>query len=81
MRFDRDVRGDWLVDPSDLACRLGITSNDLQRRMKLGLVTSRVERGTQEDEGRSRVTVRCGNAAWRGIFDKAGCVISEGLLP
>jgi hypothetical protein len=81
MRFDRDARGDWLVDPSDLACRLAITSKDLRRRMKLGLVTSRVERDSQEDDGRLRVTVRCGNVAWRGIFDETGCVISEGLLP
>ena len=44
MRFDRDEHGDWLVDPSDLARRLGLTSGDLRRRMRLGLVTSRMER-------------------------------------
>jgi hypothetical protein len=49
--------------------------------MKLGLVTSRVERGSHEDEGRLRVTVRCGNVSWRGIFDETGGVISEGLPP
>ena len=81
MRFDRDEHGDWLVDPSDLARRLGLTSGDLRRRMRLGLVTSRIERGSDEDEGRLRVTVRVGRTAWQGTFNEAGRLISEGLLP
>ena len=80
MRFDRDVHGDWLVDPGELACRLGMTSADLRRRMRIGLVTSRIERGSQEDEGRLRVTVRAGTTAWQGTFDTDGELVSEIML-
>ena len=77
MRFNLDERGDWVVHPADLASKLGMTPESLQHQMRLGLVTSRIERGSDEDEGRSRVTVRTGRASWEGIFDVAGSLISE----
>lgn len=77
MRFERDARGDWLVNPADLAQKLGMTPEYLQQQMRLGRVTSRIEIGTQEDEGRSRVTVRAGKASWEGTFDPSGSLISE----
>jgi hypothetical protein len=32
-----------------------------------------------EDEGRQRLTVRCGNRAWTAVVDAGGNVVSENL--
>ncbi|GEP07763.1 DUF6522 family protein [Methylobacterium oxalidis] len=77
MRYDLDPSGNWVVDPDDLAAKLGLPSERLQSEMKLGLVRSRVERGSGDDEGRSRVTVQSRQAAWQGVFDLNGNLISE----
>ncbi|AWN42767.1 DUF6522 family protein [Methylobacterium durans] len=80
MRLDLDLRGSWLVDPRDLAARLGISVAYLKRQMSLGHVTSRLDPGRDEDEGRSRITIRVVTAAWEGIFDREGVLISERRL-
>ncbi|GEP08120.1 DUF6522 family protein [Methylobacterium oxalidis] len=80
MRLDLDPRGSWLVDPRDLAARLGISVAYLKRQMSRGLVTSRLDPGREEDEGRSRITIRAAIAAWEGIFDRDGHLISERRL-
>ncbi|AWN39529.1 DUF6522 family protein [Methylobacterium durans] len=77
MRFDRDTRGEWIVDPNELAAKLGITLRLLQDEKNLGLVHTRVEAGHDGNEGRSRVTVRCREAAWQGVFDAQGRLINE----
>ena len=77
MRFDRDVRGEWIVDPNELAAKLGITLQLLQDEINLGLVHTRVETGHGRNEGRARVTVRCRETAWRGVFDAQGRLINE----
>ncbi|AWN44363.1 DUF6522 family protein [Methylobacterium durans] len=77
MRFERDARGEWIVDPSELAAKLGITLRLLQDEMHLGLVHTLVEAGHGGNEGRSRITVRCREAAWRGVFDAQGRLINE----
>ncbi|MER2264124.1 DUF6522 family protein [Methylobacterium oxalidis] len=77
MRFDRDVRGEWIVDPNELAAKLGITLRLLQDERNLGLVHTRVDAGHGGNEGRSRVTVRCRVATWRGVFDEQGRLINE----
>jgi hypothetical protein len=81
LRFERDRDGSWLIDPDDLARHLGLSSGYLQRQMSLGRVTSRVEAGSGEDEGRHRVTVRLAAVAWQGIFDVGGRLVSEQRLP
>src|SRR4051812_14481702 len=77
MRFDRNARGEWVIDPDELARKLGISSEQLRTEKMLGLVQTRVviERGA--DKGRAQVTVRCREAAWQGTFDCAGHLIHE----
>lgn len=77
MKLETDSRGDFFVDPSMLAERLGLGAQELRRRMRLGLVTSTVEQGSQQDEGRRRLTVRNGNTVWRAIVDSDRTVLSE----
>jgi hypothetical protein len=77
MRFDRQTGSDWIADPGELAAKLGITLRLLQDEMHLGLVRTRVETGHGRNEGRARVTVRCREAAWRGVFDAQGRLINE----
>ena len=81
MRFDCDATGAWLVNPNDLAKCLGIATSHLLSQMRRGLVTSRVELGCHEDEGRSRVTIRTADVGWQGIFDSSGALVSEALMP
>ncbi|WP_456016499.1 DUF6522 family protein [Methylorubrum populi] len=77
MRFDRDSGGAWIVDPEDLAVKLGMTSAHLQSQERRGLVGSRVEIGSGSDEGRSRVTVTTEYSGWQGLFDAGGALIGE----
>jgi Family of unknown function (DUF6522) len=77
MRIERDSRGDFVLDPDELAAKLGVSATELRRRMKVGLVTSLVETGQGEDAGLCRLTVRCGRAVWRAIVDADGSVIRE----
>ncbi|WP_336490819.1 DUF6522 family protein [Methylobacterium nigriterrae] len=77
MRFDRDTRGEWIVDPDDFARKLGVTTQQLKGAMMLGLVQTRIEMRRGADRGRSRVMVQCREAAWQGLFDRAGCLIHE----
>ncbi|QDI81678.1 hypothetical protein E8E01_15100 [Methylorubrum populi] len=77
MRFDRDSEGAWIIDPADLAVKLGMTSAQLQSQERRGLVGSRVEIGSGSDEGRSRVTVTTEYSGWQGLFDVCGALIGE----
>jgi hypothetical protein len=77
MRIERDSRGDFVLDPNELAAKLGVSATELRRRLKAGLVTSLVETGQGEDAGLCRLTVRCGGAVWQAIVDVYGSVIRE----
>ncbi len=77
MRLELDQTGDYVLDPAFLALRLSVEASELRRRMRLGLVTSIVERGVDSDEGRKRLTVRNGHSVWRGIVDADNCIVSE----
>jgi hypothetical protein len=77
MRFSCNAHGDWVVDPDELARKLGISSEQLKTETMLGLVQTRVVAGRGADKGRSQVTVRCREAAWQGVFDCAGYLINE----
>jgi hypothetical protein len=77
MRIERDNRGDFVLDPDELAAKLGVSATELRRSMKVGLVTSLVETGQGEEAGLCRLTVRCGGAVWRAIVDAHGSVIRE----
>jgi hypothetical protein len=66
VRLDLDEQGGWLITPAELARRLGMEVEALQRQAVLGLVDSRLDRGYGRDEGRSRVTVIVGKFGWQG---------------
>lgn len=77
MRIERDTRGDYVLDPDELAPKLGLSAAELRRRMKAGLVTSLVEAGQGEDTDLCRLTARCGGAVWRAIIGAGGSIIRE----
>lgn len=80
MKLSCSTSGDLYVEPEFLAGRLCLTQQELRRRMRIGLVTSLVEAGAGDDEGRRRVTVRCGRIAWRAIVDHDNVVTSEEMV-
>src|SRR5215210_7203355 len=77
MRIERDQRGNYLLDAVALAEKLSIPSEDLRRRMRLGLVTSLVEAGEGEDAGLRLLTVCCGAEVWRAVVDADGRIVEE----
>lgn len=77
MRLELGHKGDWIVDPRDLASRLGLNTTELKRLKQLGRVDARLASGTGKDTGLSRVTVCTATRGWTGIFDQSGALISE----
>lgn len=77
MRYECNTRGEWLVNPEELADKLGITSEQLKEETALGLIRIRIECGCDEDEGRSRITVQSRQCTWEGIFDRDGSLLKE----
>src|SRR5215210_8002638 len=77
MRIERDQRGDYVLDATALAKKLSIPSEDLRRRMRLGLVASLVEAGEGEDAGLRRLTMRCGAEVWRAVIDANDRIVGE----
>jgi hypothetical protein len=78
-RLERDGKGDFLVDPARLASRFALSAERFRQLVQAGHVKSSVEQGAGEDEGRQRLTVRCGNRAWTAVVDTGGNVLSETL--
>ena len=77
MQIERDAKGDFVLDPADLAELFGLSREDFRRRMQQGLVTSTVEIGEDEHAGTSRLSLRLGNRVWRAILADDGTVVSE----
>ncbi len=77
MKIERDIQGDFIVAPDDLANRFGLSGADLRLKLKRGLVKSRVETGQAEDAGNFRLTVRIGNRIWLAILDADGRLVRE----
>ncbi|WP_245409227.1 DUF6522 family protein [Shinella sp. WSJ-2] len=70
----RDENGEFLLPAEMLAARFGWPIETFRDMMRRGLVSSRVERGEGEDEGRWRLSVRCGNRRWQAIVEADGKV-------
>lgn len=77
MHVQRDQSGDFTFDPATLADRFQLSSDDLRRSIRRGLVTSMVERGEGEDAGTCRLRVKIGNRVWTAILNSEDRVISE----
>src|SRR5215213_10147049 len=67
MLIEWDEQGNCVLDPTALGQRFSISPDELRRRMRLGLVTSRVEVGEGEHAGLRRLTVWCGAEVWRAV--------------
>jgi hypothetical protein len=80
MRLERNEHGDWMLDPEQLYSRLMINPGLMRQKMRLGLVTSRIEKGVDTDVGKARVTIKVAKSIWEGIFDEDGRLISEHLI-
>ena len=77
MHIERDAKGDFLLESSEVANRFGLPLAELRHLMALGLMTSTVEMGEGEDQGASRLTLRWGSRVWRAIVDANNNVTSE----
>lgn len=77
MHLERNTRGDWFLDPEQLAAQFGAGPGQFRHDIRLGLVSSRIEIGSDEDRGNIRVTVRFQKKTWRGIFDEQGNLIRD----
>ncbi len=77
LTLGRDENGEFLLPAALLAERFGWPIRTLQDYMRRGLVTSRVERGEGEDDGRWRLSVRCGNRRWQAVVEADGRVSGQ----
>lgn len=77
MHVERDQNGDFTFDSVALADRFQLSSEDLRRNIRRGLVTSMVERGEGEDAGTCRLRVKIGNRVWTEILNSEDRVITE----
>lgn len=75
----RDENGEFLLPAEMLAARFSWPIETFRDMMRRGLVSSRVERGEGEDEGRWRLSVRCGNRRWQAIVEADGSVGDQRL--
>ncbi|PDS40594.1 hypothetical protein CO662_34380 [Rhizobium anhuiense] len=69
--------GELTIDAAFLAGRFALSPDALRRHMKRGLVRCVVERGEDEDAGRTRLSVRIGNRTWIAVIASDGAVVSE----
>ncbi|MEE7451499.1 hypothetical protein MRF4_29070 [Methylobacterium radiotolerans] len=77
MRLTLGLRGDWIIDPRELAARLDVSANDLKRMERQGYVDARIKAVEGDEAGQTCVTVRLLNKGWRGTFDRGGALIRE----
>ena len=75
--LQRDQAGEFVLPAEMLAERFGWPSHVLHDYMRRGLVVSRVEQGHDQDLGRWRLSVRCGNRQWQAVVDDDGTLSNE----
>ena len=73
-----DVGSDgFIVDAGLVAKAFGVTEADVQAFMKSGDMTSRCEKGIDEDEGRWRLTFYHQDRALRLTLDGSGQILGQ----
>jgi hypothetical protein len=77
MRLDLDLSGSWIVDPEDVAHRLGVSTAALERSVIEGNARVLIVPGSWVDAGSSRVTVHLYDGGWQGMFDQSGQLVAE----
>ncbi|WP_297771782.1 DUF6522 family protein [uncultured Roseovarius sp.] len=71
----------FVVDATAIARAFKITEEQVRQEMRNGLISSRSESGTDEDEGRWRMTFYRADRAFRLVGDAQGEVQSRGSFP
>lgn len=74
MRLDRTESG-FMIDATDLAPLLGLSSEELRREMTAGRIGTLSEEGRDEDAGLFRVTFRHAANRVRFTVDETGTVV------
>lgn len=64
--------GEITIDAALLAHKLGLSPEALRAEMRRGAVLSVVEKGQDEDAGRTRLTFRHGAQTWRIVIEPSG---------
>lgn len=77
IEFDQGV---IQVDARTIEEGLGINPSILQERMREGKITSRCERGIDEDDGRYRLTFFSESRRFRLVVDKKGIVVQRSTI-
>ncbi|AJD46149.1 MULTISPECIES: DUF6522 family protein [Rhizobium] len=77
MQITRDDNGDFVLDPTELSTRFGLSRAEFKRNLQMGLVASTVEIGEGDDSGLRRLSLRIGNRIWRALLDESNTVLSE----
>jgi hypothetical protein len=69
------VDGGLTIDAEALAPKLFLSVESLKEKMAGGLVTSVVEAGVDEDEGRTRLTFRHRSRTWVVVVEPDGSLV------
>lgn len=77
MKLERDESGDLTVSANLLAQRFNLHEATLRRLMAQGQIHGRVESGHDDDAGRCRLTLRCGNRIWQAVLGADGDIETE----
>ncbi|MHB2205669.1 hypothetical protein [Methylobacterium sp. CM6257] len=79
MRLDIGLELDsgWIVDPKDLAQRLGVSTRALERSVIEGTARVLLVRGSWVNADSSHVTVHLHDGGWQGTFDQSGHLVTE----
>jgi hypothetical protein len=80
MRLQPLENGGFEIEARDLGALLGLTEEEVRRRMEAGRITTRIERGLGEDEGRFRVTFTHDDGWVRLVLDAGGKVLKSSRI-
>ncbi len=69
--------GDFVIDAAVLADAYGLSQEEIKARMRDGTITSRCEKGEDEDAGRWRLTFHHEGRALRLTVDAGGRILSR----
>lgn len=77
MTITKDAQGNWIVDAATIAPAFQLAPAEVPALMRDGQITSRHEKGEDENAGRSRLTFFYGSRAFRLTIDEAGQILSR----
>jgi hypothetical protein len=72
--------GAFQIDASVLGQGLGLEPSEVPELLRSGAITSRCEKGIEEDEGRYRLTFFHNNRRMRVIVDATGIILQRSSI-